>query len=57
MTTMTNTSEALIEEITGLVICGGGVETEGMHLHLDDGRTLVISGYFAVGLLQAETLQ
>jgi hypothetical protein len=53
--------ESLISQITGRVILGGGLDEgyEGFHLKLDDGRVLIITGMFAVGVYRhtTETLQ
>lgn len=57
---MANQSEiALMDELTGRIIYGGDVTDDGMHIALDDGRILVITGAFVVGLVQLgkESLQ
>jgi hypothetical protein len=42
---------ALVEAVTGLSIIGGGYDgIDGFHFDLSDGRVLVITGVFVVGL-------
>ena len=41
--------------IQGFRIDGGEVTSDGMHMYLSDGRILVISGNFMVGVLTPET--
>ena len=53
---LTDTDE-VIDSITGKSITGGGVEHDGMHLYLDDGRVIIILGVFYVGYCEKETLQ
>jgi hypothetical protein len=41
----------LVQAMTGLCIVGGGHEgPDGIHLELSDGRYLVITGVFVIGL-------
>jgi len=47
----------VIEEITNKVIIGGDISSDGCHLFLSDGKTLVIIGAVGIGLLSPETLQ
>lgn len=43
--------ETLVEAMQGLSITGGGYEGEnGIHFELSDGRLLIITGAFVVGL-------
>lgn len=46
-----------IESVQGLVIEGGAVNEDGLHLMLGDGRVLVILGVVYVGNFEKETLQ
>lgn len=43
--------ETLVEAMKGLSIVGGGYEGEdGIHFELSDGRLLIVTGRFIVGL-------
>ena len=50
-------SDEFLDSIRGRVTEGGDVNVDGMHLLLDDGRVLIISGVVFVGRLVKETLQ
>lgn len=49
--------EDFIESLQGRVIEGGEVNSDGMHLNLDDGRTLIVLGVVYVGRTMKETVQ
>lgn len=51
--------DRLIPALIGRSIVSGDVGESGFHLDLDDGRTLVFTGVFAIGLLDSveQTLQ
>jgi len=58
-TRVTDLSE-LVTAMQGARVVGGGYdEPDGIHLELDDGRYLVITGVFVIGLCRVarETLQ
>ena len=48
-----------MESIRGHAIDGGDFTQDGMHLFLDDGRVIVLTGTFVafVGSFQKQTLQ
>lgn len=44
---------ALIETLEGAtIVCGDVDDEEGMHLHLADGRVIVIVGEYALSVLR-----
>lgn len=50
MTEITD-ADALVEAMKGLSIVGGGHDgPDGLHFELSDGRYLIITGVFVVGL-------
>lgn len=49
--------DEFIQALRGARIEGGGVDEEGLHVFLDDGRVLVILGIVYVGTINHETLQ
>lgn len=51
------TTDEFIETITGRQIIGGEENPDGMHLHLDDGRVLIVVGVVYVGRIIKDTLQ
>jgi hypothetical protein len=50
-------TEDFIMSVRGRSIEDGEVNEDGLHLHLDDGRVLIILGIVYVGSLDKETLQ
>ena len=46
--------DGLIQSITGSGILGGDIGDGGFHLYLDDGRIVVFTGMFVIGVLSAE---
>lgn len=47
--------ETLVEAMKGLSIVGGGYEgEEGIHFELSDGRLLIVTGAFVVGLCRVK---
>ena len=53
------TPSEFMESIRGHAIDGGDFTQDGMHLFLDDGRVIVLTGTFVafVGSFQKQTLQ
>lgn len=53
---MTHRADKIIERLEGATIVGGGedVEGEGIHILLQDGRVLVIAGFFALSLVRPD---
>ncbi len=49
--------EEFVESVTGHSVTGGGYDSEGLHLFLDDGRVVIIMGYVFIGTMEKETLQ
>jgi hypothetical protein len=50
-------AEELLDQLDGAVIAKSFVEDKnGLHIVLEDGRILVIAGYFAVSVIRTEDL-
>lgn len=48
-------AKRIVENLEGATIVGGEVEDdEGLHIHLQDGRVLVIAGFFAMALVRPD---
>ena len=50
------TPQQLLDQLDGATIVGSAVtDEEGFHLHLQDGRVLIIYGSFALSVMRLDT--
>lgn len=55
---MEESADSLLESLKGGTIQDGGLTDEGLHICLEDGRVIIFSGTFVIGVVRPEnTLQ
>lgn len=51
---MNEEAKAILNSMVGRVVADFHIGEDGLHFHMEDGRTVIFAGVFVIGMLEAD---